>query len=240
MTRDQVVRRIAELAAQRDGHISFREFLREVGLPEQWLRGQPWFPGWNTLLTELGLTTRRFAPPQRDPTASVGAIAELIRQLQRWPTEDEFRRERAKNDAIPSVAFIRKLRRSGELAKLIAPLAKADPSTPALQLLASEEPRDEEHLDTKASRDRVQGYVYMLRSGRRYKIGKSTDPSRRFREVRLELPDETVQVHTIATDDPSGIEAYWHRRFAAKRVRGTEFFELDANEVRAFKFRKFQ
>ena len=80
----------------------------------------------------------------------------------------------------------------------------------------------------------------MLRSGRKYKIGKSTDPSRRFREVRLELPVETVQVHAIATDDPTGIETYWLRRFAAKRIRNTEFFTLDAEDVRAFMLRKFQ
>jgi hypothetical protein len=80
----------------------------------------------------------------------------------------------------------------------------------------------------------------MLRSGRRYKIGKSTDPSRRYREVKLELPDETHQVHTIATDDPAGIEAYWHARFAEKRVRNTEFFELEPTDVRAFKRRTYQ
>ena len=86
----------------------------------------------------------------------------------------------------------------------------------------------------------MKGYVYMLRSGRRYKIGKSTDPSRRYREVRSELPEETHQVHTIPTDDPAGIESYWHERFRAKRVRNTEFFELKASDVQAFKRRKYQ
>jgi hypothetical protein len=80
----------------------------------------------------------------------------------------------------------------------------------------------------------------MMRSGRRYKIGHTTSPVRRHREVRLELPDPTVLVHSIETDDPSGIEAYWHNRFRAKRVRDTEFFTLDANDVAAFKRRKYQ
>ena len=86
----------------------------------------------------------------------------------------------------------------------------------------------------------ITGYVYMMRSGRRYKIGHSNSPSRRHREVRLDLPDPTTVVHTIATDDPNGIEAYWHARFQSKRVRDTEFFNLDAGDVAAFKRRRYQ
>jgi len=71
-------------------------------------------------------------------------------------------------------------------------------------------------------------------------IGKSVDPSRRYREVHLELPDETRQVHTIPTDDPTGIEKYWHERFAEKRISRTEFFTLDGHDVQAFKRRKYQ
>jgi hypothetical protein len=240
MTRDQIVKRIRELAAERGGHVGFREFLKEIGRPEQWIRGQSWFNGWNTLLAELGLTTKRFEPPRRSATDSVSAITALARRLDRWPTEDEFRRERAVNDAIPSTAYIRKLRRSSrELAALIGTYARADPDNETLKRLAAETV-DVEEDDAAKGKGRVNGYVYMLRSGRRYKIGKSNDPSRRFREVRLELPDETAQVHAIATDDPAGIEAYWHRRFEAKRVRNTEFFDLNGDDVRAFKFRKYQ
>jgi hypothetical protein len=86
----------------------------------------------------------------------------------------------------------------------------------------------------------ITGYVYMLRSGRRYKIGHTTSPARRHREVRLDLPDPTTLVHSIPTDDPPGIEAYWHERFASKRIRQTEFFTLDAQDVAAFRRRKYQ
>jgi hypothetical protein len=49
-----------------------------------------------------------------------------------------------------------------------------------------------------------------------------------------------VQVHAIETDDPNGIEKYWHERFKAKRVRKTEWFLLDADDVRAFKRQTYQ
>lgn len=236
MDKPQILHRLRQLANERGGHIAIRAFVEATGISQRWLRDQPWFQGWNALLSEAGLETKNFKVERTPPQRIVEAVAELAVRLGKWPTEDELRRERAQNTSFPSPTIISPLRKSGELGRLVRELAAARSEFSQVSSLVPPSAA----ADAYVVDEKVKGYVYMLRSGRRYKIGKSNDPSRRFREVRLELPDETSQVHAIATDDPSGIEAYWHQRFAEKRVRNTEFFSLSAEDVRAFKRRKYQ
>jgi len=82
------------------------------------------------------------------------------------------------------------------------------------------------------------GTVYLLKSGRHYKIGRSNAVGRREYEIGLRLPEKGILIHEIRTDDPEGIEAYWHRRFGARRGNG-EWFDLTPEDVSSFRRRTF-
>jgi len=81
------------------------------------------------------------------------------------------------------------------------------------------------------------GVVYLMKSGRHYKIGRSNSAGRRAYELAIQLPERLETVHVIETDDAIGIERYWHLRFAAQRLNG-EWFALTTADVAAFKRRK--
>jgi Meiotically up-regulated gene 113 len=98
----------------------------------------------------------------------------------------------------------------------------------------NEKPREEAESGTEPPI----GYVYLAKMGKYYKIGHTGSVGRRQYEIALQLPEKLTLVHSITTDDPSGIEVYWHKRFEPKRANG-EWFELSAQDVRAFKRRTF-
>ena len=63
---------------------------------------------------------------------------------------------------------------------------------------------------------------------------READHLRRASELAIKIPVSPRTIHHIETDDPVGVETYWHKRFAEKRGEG-EWFNLSPEDVKAFK-----
>src|SRR5579883_2029392 len=86
------------------------------------------------------------------------------------------------------------------------------------------------------------GHVYLIKSGKAHKVGSSRAVYNRTATVVRQAPLGGELIHTISTDDPEGIERYWHDRFQKCRINGSnkasgEWFHLSSAEVAAFKRR---
>lgn len=166
--------------------------------------------------------------------------AELAKELGRLPGPGDLLLKRRSDSSFPNrQTFIKRIGKIALFNQQLAEfcrsrngfedvLALCDSYTNTSQ---SEPNENEQQTDRKPN-----GYVYLLKHGsrREYKIGRTNNKLRREGEISLELPEKVEPIHVIETDDPAGIENYWHRRFAEKRLKN-EWFSLSAEDVRAFK-----
>lgn len=212
-------------------------FTRETGIaPHQW-RGKFW-ARWGDALIEAGFEPNKWGE-RLDSGEVLSGIIAACRHYKCFPTRDEFQLYRKQDPTVPSDKAIR--RHFGTQADLLAALAKraaGDETYADIVAMLPTTPRPVRKPSPNAT-NTPDGSVYLIQSGLHYKIGRSNELERRVKEIRVALPDAATLVHVIATDDPAGIEAYWHRRFADRRANG-EWFKLTPRDVLAFKRRKFQ
>lgn len=226
------IKRLAESSGKPPG---VRLFESETGIkesdwyPDLWLR-------WGDALQEAGLTRNTMVEPLSDELL-IQQYARLVQKLSRLPLQGEMIRESKANPEFPSEKTYRRFGGKTNLLNAVAKYCRANAGFEDVLVLC-ENARANSSL-TEAEIGTLEpkvGYVYLLRHGsrREYKIGRTNNPIRREGEISVELPQKLEPIHVITTDDPSGIEAYWHRRFADKRLKN-EWFALTADEVRAFK-----
>jgi len=216
-------------------------FLAETGIKEFDWRGRYW-ARWNDAVREAGFEPNS-RPPKTDDDVLLAQLGAFIRELGRYPTVGEMRLRKRQDASFPNHKV---LERAGTRRELVERLRAfcgrttgwADVDALCSTIVATLPAA----TSTEAQDDIETGYVYLalMKIGRerRYKIGKADIVGRRTRQIAVQLPEDLELIHSISTDDAYGIEAYWHKRFAAKR-RGGEWFELNAADVKAFKLRKF-
>jgi hypothetical protein len=235
VVRDLILAEIRRLASENGGKPPGKQsFENATGIAQAKWHSVYW-ARWSDALSEAGFAPNAFQT--RRPTADLTEkVADLALALGRLPTRSECRLRRRQDNTFPGHQSISN--HFPTQADLIARLRRLSETDPRYADLLTLLPPVEAARESRAAQS-VDGSVYLLKSGDHYKIGRSDQLERRIREVRIAQPETVTLVHAIKTDDPAGIEAYWHRRFADRRANG-EWFRLTTDDVRAFARRKFQ
>lgn len=230
--------------AQKNGGtpLGMARFHAETGIKSSDWMGKFW-ARWGDALVEAGFEPNALQGP-RDDDELLENLASFTRALGHFPVANEIK---LKARTEPGFPWHNTFGRFGGKQALVTRVrefcaARGDEDVVALCTAAlSRLGKSGSNAEDEAAADHESlliGYVYLLKSGGYYKVGRSNAVGRRERELSIQLPEEARVVHSIKTDDPVGIEAYWHNRFGDRRKNG-EWFELMANDVAAFKRRKF-
>jgi len=239
MDRQHIINEIKRVAAINGGvPPGRRRFHAATGMKAADWEGRYW-ARWGDALAEAGFPPNEFNKAYEEQ-AVIEAYVFAMRRLGRLPTRAELMMESRATGSPNAKTFRTRLgTRTALIDKLRTFCGQHEGYEDVLAMLPNREAQGQPStcVEGAADTDVARGYVYLLKSGRFYKIGRTNSVGRREYEVGLKLPLRTALVHEIATDDPTGIEAYWHRRFASRRGNG-ELFSLTAEDVAAFRRRR--
>lgn len=239
MNKEHILQEIRRTAKANGGKPLGRgRFFRETGIKEyDWL-GKYW-ARWSEAVREAGFTPNQLQGSY-DVATLIEKYIELARELGRLPVPSEMRLKIRRDPSFPNdTTFRQRLGSKLDLVGHILEYGRNRTGYADIVRMCEEYMSNKREVSEEARPKEEQiGFVYLMKSGRFYKIGRTNAAGRRERELAVQLPEKASTVHVIRTDDPVGIEAYWHKRFEAKRKNG-EWFELGAADIAVFRRRKF-
>lgn len=198
---------------------------------KHWLR-------WSDLVKDAGYAPQEKVQAYEDDWL-LEQLVLFIRELGHYPATVEYRWKSRQGVGFPDQKTFSKFGSKVEIIGRVIDYCDRHPDYADVADICRKVPNTNQAKDdAQAEAPSNAGFVYLVKSGKRYKIGKTESLEKRFAGLSAQVAYELLQVHAIATDDPSGIEAYWHNRFKAARKHG-EWFELSAEDIAAFKRRKF-
>ncbi|MBI2590231.1 GIY-YIG nuclease family protein [Candidatus Berkelbacteria bacterium] len=162
------------------------------------------------------------------------SMVTLIREIGKFPTNADLIGKRHRDSEFPSPGSFDRLGNKKERADKVLEYAEKKGHADIVKLCTSVIEQHSKIEINDVGSGEIVGAVYLFKHGKYYKIGKTNDTVRRGNELKIQLPESLDLIHEIKTDDPSGIEAYWHRRFEVKRMNG-EWFDLNSADIKAFK-----
>lgn len=237
MDKQHIISEIKRTAEANGGiPLGTERFRSETGIRRSDWLGKYW-ARWGDALKEAGYKPNTLQGAYEDDRI-IEKIISLIRELGRFPVAAEVKLKGRQDKDFPSHNTVFKSGKAALAAKIImycADKTEFDDIFAICKPIVHIAPQRQSNTLDHAS---IDGHVYLLKSGRYYKIGRTNAVGRREYELSIQLPDKATKIHVIKTDDPVGIEAYWHKRFQDRR-KNSEWFELTTEDIKAFKRRKF-
>ncbi|MBZ4191568.1 GIY-YIG nuclease family protein [Niabella beijingensis] len=235
MTKEFILAEIKRVGTVNGKSIGHKRFSNETGIQMADWYGKYWVR-WSDALKDAGLSPNEFNKAYSDEFV-IEKLISLIRELGHYPVIGEIRIKAREDKSFPAHnVFNRVGNRQTLIKKLAAFCGNKSQYADIVQICS--ELKFPGNLEKEKDYNLIIGAVYLIKSGKFYKIGRSNSTGRRHYELAIQLPETAEVIHSINTDDPVGIEAYWHNRFSEKRKNG-EWFELNQNDINAFKRRKF-
>lgn len=238
MTKHHIIDEIRRTAAENGGTpLGVKRFFTETGIrQDDWL-GRYWIR-WGDAVQEAGFAPNAFNMALTDDEL-LEKLASLVQDLGHFPVSAELKMQARADPTFPSHNTFRRYGGKPSIADRLLRFAieRGYGDVAASCELVAAQSVGAKPLLPRADMPTA-GSVYMIRSNRFYKIGRSNSVGRREYELAIQLPEKVRLVHSISTDDPAGIEEYWHKRFSDRRKNG-EWFELTADDVAAFRRRRF-
>lgn len=215
-----------------------QRFYAETGIKETDWSGRYWVR-WSEALRDAGYSSNHFQSAY-DEQFLLDKLAAFIQELGHFPVVAELKLKRVQDPEFPSHGTFARLGGKTKLATRLVDFCQQHDGYEDVAAICAPISLNSELIEARNATKGLEkfGSVYLLKSGRYYKIGRTNAVGRRERGLSIQLPERAIVVHSIKTDDPAGIEVYWHVRFKDKRKNG-EWFELSASEVSAFKRRRF-
>lgn len=240
MDKEHVINEIKRTAKENNGKpLGSKKFERLTGIKFSDWYGRYWSK-WGDAVKEAGLKPNKLQKAY-DQQNLINILIAFIREISKFPTIGEIRMKAYNNDDFPShTAISRGLGKKHEMAQKILYYCESNSGYEDIaKICQSVTSRSKKKVCNVSKENNLKfSFVYLMKSGKYYKIGKSDCVEKRNYEIGIKLPEELKIIHKIKTDDPFGIEAYWHNRFKDKQKQG-EWFELTASDIKAFKRRTF-
>lgn len=227
------IKRLAVAAGGKPlGEVAFR---KETGIQKS-----TWWPhywvNWGDALVEAGYPRNAFVTAI-DEKVLLEYYAKLVKELGHPPVHGELGRQKQIDPSFPSDKVFLRFGSKDKLVQAVLAFCESQSDYGDVIDICRRYLDDSGQRRPRATKTKTEvplGYVYLIKSGRHHKIGRTNSIGRREWELGIKIPIPPKTIHYIKTDDPVGVERYWHERFAAKRGEG-EWFDLSPEDVTAFK-----